>query len=239
MLFICYGMVKSASTYTFQVVEEIIKIDCANKGLNYVKISELSNALKYDFIDGNTNIKSVLDAINSSSYDFWGKHHLIVKTHLPYTYFKDVIESGATKAILNYRHPAEIALSLVDVAKKEIASGKNRFSEYDTFDKALEQLPYQVDSFLSWYRNENIESHIISYDDIAKRPVSIIREAASFIGVDFDIRDIVAKYEKDNTKIVEYNKGVFGRRFDEINEFELNAIEEKFSQFFRLLEESK
>lgn len=239
MLFICYGMVKSASTYTFQVVEDIIKTDCANKNLDYIKISELVDSLEYDFFDASTNIELVLDAINSSSYDFWGEHHLIVKTHLPYTFFENVIDARATKAILNYRHPAEIALSLVDVAKKEIASGKNRFSEYDSFDKAMAQLPYQVETFLSWFRTKNITSHIISYDDIAKQSVNVIRQVADFIGVDFDISDIVAKYEKDNTKIVEFNKGVFGRRFNEINEFELNMIENKFSEFFRLLEVSK
>ena len=239
MLIICYGMIKSASTYTFQVVEDIVKVDCAQKGLDYIKISQLVDSLEYDFIDTNTDIKTVVDAINSSKYDFWGEHHLIVKTHEPVTFFEKAIDCRCTKAILNYRHPAEIALSLTEEAKKEKAQGLNRFSAYDSFDKALEQLPYQVEAFLSWYKSKNIVCHTVSYDNIAKQPVDVLREVADFIGVNVDIENIVTEYKKDNTKIVEFNKGVFGRRFDEIKESELNAIEEKLTEFFKLLEVSE
>ena len=238
MIIICYGMIKSASTYAFQVTEEIVKQDCENKGLQFYKPSQLIDSLEYDFLDRTVDLDNIIDALKNSECDFNGEHHIVFKTHMERDFLLPLINAFNVKVIASFRHPAEIALSLVDVAKKEKLEGKNRFASYDTLSLALEQLPYQIGCFYSWLDSEDFCTFTLNYDLVASFDNVLFESLAEYLSVDCNISKILTFFNENSNRIVEFNKGVKGRRYSELPTVKLIEIEKNYPEICKLVNNS-
>ena len=237
MVIICYGMIKSASTFTFQVVQELAKKHCANSGLRYVSLPDLDSRFKFGFVDAKTDFKLLLSVLENTALDVFGEQHIAIKTHAPPVHFNEILSKEGVRVVANYRHPADIVLSLVDAAKRDKARGRSRFDSYNTLEKAANQLPYQCQSFMQWKQLGDVFN--IYYDDVVSEPLNTFRELTSYLNIEQDPREILHYFLNSRNRIVECNKGLIGRRHGELPAEEIKLIEEKFPSILTVINNRK
>ena len=228
MIIICYGMIKSASTFTYNVINEIMRMDSTSKGLQYLEPKDLSDDLKFNFIDGKTDMRELRETLRNRDSNFFSSRHIVFKTHMPYSYFEDSFDNDEILCVRNYRHPIEVAISLRDAAIKDKSENRNRFDEFDTFDAALLQVPYQIDCFQSWEKSSSFQ---IYYDELILEPEVVFSELISFFNVSPTLLDVARLTLNRKESLPEYNVAKLGRRFDEFTAEEISEIESEFSNF--------
>ncbi|MDK3017605.1 sulfotransferase domain-containing protein [Pseudodonghicola flavimaris] len=150
---------------------------------------------------------------------------VIIKTH---GYLQDeVLKKVRVRDVLlvvSVRHPADVALALVDASENERHMENPRFKTYNIEETAAS---------IAWYEKCLIRSlkgspYIIEYERLFDDPTEIIVGMSNNFGlpVNEDVaRSIVERYEENKSMYGEYNKGKPQRRFDELSDTEIRKIE--------------
>jgi hypothetical protein len=237
MIVVCYGMAKSASTFATQIVLGLIEEHCRENSGNIIDLRHFlpNNNLNDLFVDACESIDAIAELaikeFGDSVDDF-----LVMKTHSPCEPFiKSLIENNNAVAIATFRHPIDIALSLCDAAKIDIANGRFRFNNYRTIDDTISSIDWEIDCFKSWAIVSGVQ--LAYFDDLALKPLIFGERVANKLAIKCEPKVVLKILENKKDLIWEFNKGKINRRFDEINTHELDKLNNywyDFAEFVRV-----
>lgn len=230
MLFLCYGMPKSASSFAFTLAKDIAQTKSDQMQLK----STLPEDLRDFFIVSGLGktLTRISDLIPEEEI-------YVLKTHNPLDKeTQELLLSGKIKAIVSYRDPYDIVVSLKEAGDRERQKPKNRQREYFTqitgYEEALEKIPNFLNNARSWMEFQETKLVKISFSDISKNPLIIAQNIAQHMGLEVDTSKIANSYVSNKESILEFNKGVEGRGYQELNIPENNSIKKQMDEFIDL-----
>lgn len=238
MLYVCYGIPKSASSFVFQVTTELVA-SAPSPGTGRMitardLVPELSvNAPMYaeSILDAMGRertdeslewlIKTILDAQSSGSMPLRG----VLKTHTaPTDAVLDLVNVAAIYASATYRHPADLLLSRADMAIRDGEQARDYLRNYRRI---------HVPAFFRWATSPEVLT--LPYSEIATRPHSVSRAIASQIGGAPNPEAVVDALLADTSRIHQFNIGRENRHRDEMSPQDVANIEAQFPDLMALL----
>jgi hypothetical protein len=222
MIYLSFGMLKSASTLTYQLTEEILRqAGRAPCILRPPLRPALSVTNYFDNID--------LPLIRRIQKAAQGRD-VVIKTHqLPAPEVLTLVERGEILASASFRDPREIALSMVDHGERSRRWAIPEFSECATVFDCCPSIDDQVAVLRTWCAIPRVER--IAYNDICFDMPSVIARVARQMGVAVDVNAVAASFA--DTKIVgQFNKGVKDR-FHEMTARESSHFLEHYAMFYK------
>lgn len=197
MIYICYGITKSASTFLYQMTEEAFRAagrPVVRLGKPFRRADSVENY--FNFID-----HELLDEIERHI----GGADIVLKTHGPPR--GDVaaqVSQGKVLASASIRDPREIALSMIDHGARSRRWRNKEFSEFATVADTLNSLDIQLGCFREWAAVETVK--VLTYNQICYDSASVIRVIAGQIGIEIDADSVVERF-RDKGVIGQYSKG--------------------------------
>ncbi len=231
MLYICYGMLKSASTFAFQIAIDIAQTHSDRGSL----MQKLPQDLRASFIPENLGL--TLQKIN----EFIPKEEIyVIKTHCKLDEeTEELLSKGLAKAMISYRDPYDIVVSLKDAGdierRKDPTQQRPYFTKIKDYQDALKRLPYIMADAEPWLKEEKI--HRIQFSEIASDPIKVAQEMANYMGVTVDqskITQIIESYTSNKKSIIEFNVGIKGRGHKEFSLPETDPIKQEMDRFLKL-----
>lgn len=195
MIYVCYGVTKSASTFLYQMTEEILCLS----GQGFSRIDRKGNRKLenyYDVISG-----PLLDRVEAAAKG----RNVVLKTHgalRPEVAAR--IEAGTVLASASIRDPREMALSMADNGARARALGQLAFSEVVTPQDAFPSIDYQMEVFQAWAAVRQIE--VFTYNQICFETLATVDRVARQIGVRVDPHRVAAAF-KSKGLIGQFNVG--------------------------------
>ena len=230
MLCVCYGMPKSASSFAFTLAKDIAQTKSDQMQLK----SLLPEDLQDFFIvsDLGKNLTKISEFIPEEEI-------YVVKTHNPLDEAtKALLLKGKAKAIISYRDPYDIVVSLKDTGdrEKEKPQHKQRpyFTRIQSYEDALKKIPNILRNAKSWLDYEDMNLVKVSFTEIAQTPSAVAQKIADYIGVSVDIHKIIEPYVSNKESILEFSKGVEGRGHKEFSLEDEDPIRKKMNRFIKL-----
>ncbi len=195
MIYISYGVTKSASTFLYQMTEEILSLS----GKDFVRIQpkgvrKLENY--YDVITG-----PFLDRVA----DTVGNRNVVLKTHgalRPEVAAR--IAAGEVLASASIRDPREIALSMIDNGVRARAVGLTPFAEIHTAQDTFMSIDNQMDYFQAWAAVPGVE--VFTYNQICFDAAATVARVAHQLGVRVDPQRVLAPFSSKGM-IGQFNVG--------------------------------
>jgi len=222
MIYICYGMTKSASTLLYQLTEEVFRASGRRAPrLGPPFRSRLSVDNYFDRIDG-----PLVDRIKSSlNHD-----DIVLKTHGPLADdIADRIASGDILASASLRDPREIALSMIDHGARSRRWGDLEFSECATPQDCLPSIDYQVETLRQWAAIPRVET--FSYNRICFDMAGTAQRLCAQFGVDADIERLVAPF-RDPGLIGQFSTGT-ALRYREMPTEDQRLFLDRYADFYQ------
>lgn len=144
---------------------------------------------------------------------------LQIKVHHKCTdYINELIACSKAVAVVNFRHPAEVLLSLMDAYKKN----PRQFPAGKSFNTALNAIQKFSETFSTWTSSSAL---FVFYDDFVLNPEVYIKKFSKLLGFNGDTHEIVAKYEENKSSIGQFNKGVLNRKESGLSQSQITQIE--------------
>jgi hypothetical protein len=221
MIYICFGMTKSASTFLYQLIEEIFRA----AGRRPARLSPPFRPLRsvenyFDTID-----PALLLAVSECI----GERDVVLKTHQQL--HPDVarqIDSRLRLASASIRDPREIALAMVDHGRRARRWGHAEFAECRTVFDALPSIDNQVANFERWSALETLE--IFRYNEICFDSAAVVTRIAAQIDVAVDPSEVLAPFH-DKGLIGQFNKGA-AMRYREMPLGQQSVFLERYAQLY-------
>ena len=226
MLIFSYGMPKSASTYAFQLSQLLLQ----RAGLHVVGPLQILQDGPYEwFLPEDTD----LDDFAARALGHIAENPntvCLVKTHKRCTEgVQRLINEDKVKATATFRHPQELALSLMDATTVERRKGWNRFDVAGMQD-AIAAITSGIDRVKSWLAAPG--TFPLLYDQLVSEPSHIVGRLAEYFGVEGDPDAVVSYFEEDKQgRIWEFNKGQLNRHLSEFPGEHLAEFAERFGAF--------
>ena len=212
MIIVSFGMPKSASTYTYQVLTDICsQITDPDK----LRI-DLPWRLHDPFIMNSETLVDLSSRIVEEQY-------YVVKTHMKFDEaVADLILSGKIKVVSQFRNSLDATVSLIDAGeaerRKPLKSQREPFKSTFTIEDAI---PHVVDYMLTarkWIEAaREFEFPCFDYKQITTNPELCFVEICRYIGITVDVAPVIKKYETNPNLIGEMNIGRSGRGQEELN----------------------
>jgi hypothetical protein len=223
-------MPKSGSTFIFQLAKELCfrHLNCDSDMLFTVKdiFPDVSNPyfLSYEY-DLEDFILRAYDLVGNSNEKI-----LIVKLHRACIEdLQEMINAGRIFSISTFRHPQEVALSLVDCSYREKEKGINRFNFF-TLEDTIPHIGSSIKNYKSW---KSLKYNLnICFDDIATNPYNVAKSICDHIGFNLEIKSVVDFFlENKKKRIWEFNKGMVDRHKIEFPKDLRGLFDSKFYEF--------
>jgi hypothetical protein len=173
------------------------------------------------------------DAILKNAADCVGDNILVIKTHREFPEKSmQILNQDDCKVFYTFRDPAEISLSLLDVAKKETKAGLDRFTQYTTLDTTFSAIDWQIQCLKNWHKNCPIIQ--IFYNDLCFNTNQSITRIAKHLGMETnqEFEDLKNREES----VWEFNKGILNRAESELSADDLKRFRDRYSFYYRYLE---
>jgi hypothetical protein len=230
MLVLCYGITKSGSTLTFELVKGMLE----SAGHPQVRLPDhaVNPGHRVNYIQPITNRR--LDDLCTTV----GDQLIAVKTHAAlldpvFQQAEDLQRRGQLQVIASWRDPRDICLSLVDAGKSARVSGRREFSLMTDVHVAAYEVMSQIQKFIKWAALEGTLT--LEYDTVAFSPEAAIDRIESILGITCD-RDQAMRYAFEEA-FTQKNKGERNRFQNELNEDEKLALEKRFQIFLQRMYE--
>jgi len=227
MLYICYGMPKSASTFAFQLARDFARTVSSQEELK----ARMPEDLKHPFLgDMKESLRRVSQCI--PQYEIY-----VVKTHAPMSdRLKPMLTQGDVKAFATFRNPYDIVVSLKDAGETERHKEKERqrewFTNIKTYEDALQHLPPILNAASDWLQRPDVLK--LSFSAIKNQALSVAKQIAAHMGItDLDVDAFVKKYLSKKELIGEYNVGAEGRGYKEFSLPDHDPVKQQMDQFIR------
>lgn len=197
MIYICFGITKSASTFLYQLAEETFRAAGRKPASLPPPLRPSTSAVNYfDDID-----PQLLDTVARAA----GGLDVVLKTHQRlHPGVARRIEAGEVLACACVRDPREIALSMVDHGRKSAELGYLEFTECRTTFDTFPSLDDQVRNFETWAARPAVE--IFTYNEICFETAAVVRRLAAQIGVRIGAARALWPFLGKHL-IIEFNKG--------------------------------
>jgi hypothetical protein len=201
MIYISYGVPKSASTFTYVVTETVLK------AAGYAPVA-LSEAVK-----GGKSPLNYIDAVSWSTIERVrseiGEKWAVIKTQgAQDTRLVDAIERGEVFASAVIRDPREIPLSLLDHARRSRQRGIADFAESETVTDTFKVLDDSVRRLTRWMNSSKVL--LLTYDEISFDTESAVQRIIEQLGISVGSATVISALP-DSRKISQFNKGARNR----------------------------
>ena len=219
---ISYGMPKSASTFAWMLLKQILIED--GDPIATLSPNTKNNHSKEDFVlsleDG--QIDKIAAETNGGS--------VVLKTHAAAHLFEGFdAPFDRSFVFVQYRDPREIALSLIDHGARTRAKGIPDFADCDDHQSTFKYIDAAFDCARSWMRKDGAVA--ISYDELCFDSTATIERVGEILGIDVDPQRILHHFA-DTSTIYQFNKGVQNRWQQELSVEESNVFLERYSDYF-------
>ncbi len=217
MIVVCYGIHKSASTFTYQIVKEILlanfdSVECPD-GVFPAKENSLAQ------------FKDIILSDNKV---------LVIKTHGASTPYVDELKSQTrVLSTANYRDPREIALSMIDHGNRSREQGQeNVMAGIETIDDAISLLKVEIKRFETWTAHDfNMP---VFYEDICFDSIPNVKKLFTHLtgkpSTDEDAQAILDKFSE--RKNIMFNKGKKKRYEEDMTQENSQKIVDAFPEFY-------
>jgi tRNA (mo5U34)-methyltransferase len=198
MIYISYGVPKSASTFTYVVTEQVLKV----AGHELVSVSEAVKGRKsrLNYIDPIT--WSAIESVVAET----GGRSAVIKTHgAPDKRLLEAIGRRGVFASAVMRDPRDIALSLLDHARRSRDHGGGDFAELKTLDDTLKILDEQFDRLTRWVECSQVL--LLTYDEISFSTEAAVQRIINQLGLSVAAKSVISALPVKG-KIEQFNKGV-------------------------------
>jgi len=221
MIYICFGITKSASTFLYQLTEETFRAAGRKPAFLRPPLRSSTSPVNYfDDID-----PQLLEAIARAA----GGLDVVIKTHQAlHPGVARRIEAGDVLACACVRDPREIALSMVDHGRKSAELGYPEFTECRTPLDTFPSLDDQVRNLEGWTALPAVE--VFTYNEICFETAAVVKRLAAQIGVGIDVAKALRPFLGKHL-IVEFNKGA-ALRYREMPESEQAAFLERYRSLY-------
>lgn len=195
MIYICYGVTKSASTFLYQITEEILCLS----GKGFSRIDRKGNRKLENYYDNITG--ALLDRVEAAA----NGRNVVLKTHGPlYPEVAARIAAGTVLASASIRDPREMAMSMADNGARARAIGQPAFAEIVTPQDAFASIDYQVGLFQAWAAVPHVE--VFTYNQICFETAASVARVAAQIGVAAEPARVMSAF-KSKGLIGQFNVG--------------------------------
>ena len=223
MIYVSYGVPKSASTFAYVVTEQVLR----TAGYAPAALSDAAKGRRsrLNYIDPIT-----WDAIERAAAEI-GEGSAVIKTHgAPDQALLDAIERGELFANAIVRDPRDIALSLLDHARRSRAQGGGDFAALETVEDAFSILDEQFDRLRQWMQCGQVL--LLTYDEISFDTEAAVRRIVAQLGLSAAPADVVAALPARG-KVDQFNKGVRARYEREMPAATQQILLDRYAEIYR------
>ena len=207
MVYICYGIPKSASTFAFMIAYDIACENTDQASLWSTFPREFSS----EYLENlDVNIARLLEIVPENEI-------VVIKTHQRLTpRIRDWLRSGVCKAQVSIRDPYDIALSLFEAGARErtfpVSRQRRVFADIYTIEDAIGCTCRILNDAVGWLEyHGQLNYPVINFTQISSHPYVTAGRIADYMGISTNVNRIVSKYVNDKSTIEEFNKGIAGR----------------------------
>jgi hypothetical protein len=222
VIYICYGITKTASTFLYQLTEAVFH---AGRGrpwrIRRPWQSIFAQDNYFDFME-----PALLDALAAKA----GDRDIVIKTHAPP--HPDVglrVAAGEIMASATIRDPREIALSMLDHAARNRKIGRPNFTEFKTTLDTLTSLDGQIAYFRAWAALEGVLP--LQYNEICFATRQVIERIARQIGVSVDADSLLKRFA-NTRRIGQFNRGI-PMRYREMPQSDQAVFLQRYAELYR------
>jgi tRNA (mo5U34)-methyltransferase len=198
MIYISYGVPKSASTFTYVATEQVLK----TAGYELATVSDAIKGRKsrLNYIDPIT-----WDTIKRVAADI-GVQSAVIKTHgAPDKRLLEAVERRGVFASAVIRDPRDIALSLLDHAKRSRELDGGDFAELETFADTFRVIDEQIDRLKRWMQSSKVM--LLTYDEISFSTEMAIQRIIAQLGLSVSPASVISALPA-RARIEQFNKGI-------------------------------
>lgn len=242
MIYISYGLRKSASSFVYQMVDKAASLYAKNNNLPKFNLKDLFPVcvnpdyadLALESLGFSVNADGLEKLVNLIEFKLneFGGGTIVLKTHCACS--EQLAIRIASKEILAsacFRHPAEMILSLRDM--------NNREGEKEETMSELMQV-YQnkeIPAFFSWANLQFVEKFF--FDDIISASSSTAASILKQFHIEVSAQNLFSIMIGDKKSIWQFNKGILSRHELEMTSEQIHEIENEFSEYMQYINNHK
>lgn len=207
MIVICYGMPRSASTFAFQLARDIAQTQSDQEQIRQRLPSKLRNSYRERLDEDLEELIACVPA-----------HQIyVVKTHCGFNpTIKAYLETEQAKAIVSYRNPYDVVVSLKEIGEAErskpVTQQRQSFAQIQSYADALTWMPYTIKVANSWLEWQDERLLLVPFVEVVKDSTAVAEKIAAHLGVtQINAANIVKPYLANRSAIIEFNVGQSGR----------------------------
>lgn len=232
MLIIAYGIPKTGSTLTFELLRAMLITKGFSQDLDSMDrriVEPLDARAKRNFYGemSRADIETLLAKIGP-------KDRIAVKTHAwfdvkPYSWLDALCEKREVQIIASYRDPRDICLSLVDAANRARDAGAQAFSNVRDLAHATKKVKRRVNDFRIWGSFANTVR--VDYNEVAFNPTKTLDALERALDLVCDREEVLRYAFKE--AITLKNKAAPHRHEDELDDAQRGVLDDQFRGFLR------
>ena len=239
MIYISYGIPKSASSFCFLLTKDLLTVYARNNRYFMKRIGDFLAQHQYgDFFlpTEELSLDSLIKKILGSSFK---NICIAIKVHCGISdYIKSLIEKGVILASASFRHPADCILSYMDAYQREYKNSEsNRFKGGESFESCINIFEKAENTFIKWAETENVL--LLNFNEVALRPELVVQKMCNQLNFHISADELLIPYKTGQKKILEFNKGVIDRRFAELSPSQILEIEQRCKILVNFIEKYK
>jgi hypothetical protein len=224
MIYVSYGVPKSASTFTYVLTEQVLR----SAGRSPIALSETIKNGKtlFNYID-----KITWNAVQDVMTEVGGKS-AVIKTHgVPDAALLEAIDRGEVFASAVLRDPRDIALALLDHGNRSRAAGIRDFAQLKSVADTFKFLEHQFQRLAAWMQTGKVL--LLTYEEVCFHTESAVRRIADQLGVSVEPASVLAALP-DKGKIKQFNKGIQRRYEQEMSADTQQLFLDRFADVYRV-----
>ncbi|MBZ9539948.1 hypothetical protein KGQ90_13515 [Modicisalibacter tunisiensis] len=225
-IYFSYGMTKSASSFVYQLEEQIFKLSKYN--LMKIPPEIRGNRAPENYVEPITDekVQEILGWLPEDAVT-------VIKTHgAPSKLACDLVNQGKAFASATFRDPRDIAVSLADHGARSREKGIADFANFVRPIDALPEIKNQLNRLNPWLNLSRCRA--FSYDLIRSTPEAVVKKILDQVELEkISINDILEPFQ-DRTKIIHYNVGSVGRYKEHMTEKEELQFKSEFEELLNM-----
>jgi Sulfotransferase domain len=215
IFYISYGVTKSASTFAYQLTEEILR----NAGYRPARLATYHNYT--DPING-AAIESVRSKVGSCP--------IVIKTHgAPDSKVLELVDSSAVFASVILRDPRDIALSMLDHGVRCRRTNMPGFEKLYSLDDVLPNLDDQFNRLKRWTNCANVL--FITYNELCFSTEAVVEKIAKQLNLGVKTKDVLRRFRRKSL-IGNFNRGIKDRHVYEMSWENQTRIIERYRDIY-------
>jgi len=220
MLYVCYGLPKSGSTFAANLAEEVLTLIAPRLDLRFEppEAAGLSERVVYSAADledlADRQARPGLDFVVAVKGHFAPTLRMIKAMSTPYCF-----------GLATCRHPGDMIVSLMDAYRKR----PEHFEAGRDFESALQSYQLTIPHFRGWIEAPNMLR--VRFTDLKNDPEAVCADIASQFGETISAADAHSIIERGKARFHQFNVGQEGRFLTELEFEQWKAVEKLFRGF--------